>query len=76
MNTQEEARKAMVENRQKKEHTQQTMLSRSEENLVNLTNPELVEESRELIAEKRQDEKHRQESILSRSEEEINTSKA
>lgn len=74
MTTQEEARKAMVEARQKEEHIQQTILSRAEENLEETTNSDIAEEARESIAQKRQEEKNLRESVLSRSEEAIHPS--
>lgn len=72
MSTQEEARKAMTENRQHQEHIQENMLSRSQAEIEKSSISEIEEEARETMVEKRQHDKHTRENMLSRSEAEIN----
>lgn len=71
MSTKEKSRELMAKNRQDYEHTQEQMLGRSEEEILQASNAELDEVSRELMVEHRQDKTHLQETMLSRSEEEI-----
>ena len=71
MSTQEEARKAMAESRQHKEHLHENMLRRSQEKIEQSSSQEIEEEARELMVEQRQHDKNTQETMLSRSEAEI-----
>ncbi len=71
MTTQEEARKAMAELRQHKEHIEENMLLRSQEKMEQSSGQEIEAEARELMVEQRQQEEHSKETMLSRSEAEI-----
>ena len=71
MNTQEEARKAMAESRQREEHIEENILHRSQEVIEQSPSQEIEAEARELMIEQRQHDKHQRETMLSRSEAEI-----
>jgi HSP20 family protein len=72
MNTQEEAREAMVQHRQHEEHLQQSMLSRKAQEISNSAlNTEIQQEARELTVKRRQHEEHLQQSMSSRSAAEV-----
>ena len=75
MTTQEEARKAMAEDRQYEEHIHKNMLRRSQEKIEQSSSQEIEEEARELMVEQRQQDKHTRETILSRAEEKIDSTK-
>ena len=70
--TQTESRKLTTEQRQHQKHLQESMPSRSAEELEKLpANKIIQEDSRELTAEQRQHLKQRQQSMLNRSEAEV-----
>lgn len=73
MDTNDLARQKLAQQRQHEDHIDESMLSRSEEELHN-SDTELDEEAREHLAQQRQREEHRQESLLQRSEDEIGLS--
>lgn len=75
MSTQEEARKAIVKERQHQQNVQQNMLSRTAAEIEQLSPSAIEEKSRELIAQEREHEHHLQDSLLSRSEAEITQAK-
>ncbi|OKH29226.1 hypothetical protein [Chroogloeocystis siderophila] len=75
-NIEQEAREAMVQQRQQEEHLQQSMLSRSEAEVNTPPGSHTAEEARELMIEQRQQEEQLQQSMLSRSAAEVGLSNA
>lgn len=71
MNTQEEARRAMVEHRQQEDHLQQSMSNRLASEIETLSAHSIEEEAREGMAEHRQQVEHLQQSMLIRSASEV-----
>jgi HSP20 family protein len=67
------ARQAMVEQRQDREHQQETMHERAIEELTELENNDknIQEEAREVMVEQRQQEKHQQQTMQVRATEEV-----
>jgi hypothetical protein len=74
MSTQEEARKAAVEQRQHEEHLHQSMLSRAESALETPRSPQIQEEARERMVQERQHEEHVHQTMLSRASAEVGLS--
>jgi alpha-glucuronidase len=71
MSTQEEAREAMVEERQHTEQVRQTLLNRSWEEIETSVETSIQAEARDRMVAQRQHEKHTQDSLLSRSASEV-----
>ncbi len=72
MNTEAEARKLIVEQREHDRLVKEKMLERAEEEIKEPIAEEIAEEARELITEEREQAKQVRENMLSRAKEEIN----
>ena len=72
MNTQDESRKAMAKARLHKEHIDENILLRSQEEIDRHSHHNIESESRESMVKHRQEEEHINKTMLSRSEAEIN----
>lgn len=70
-NTQQEARQAMIQQRQDEEHLQQSMLNRTAAEVNVPADGNIQAEARELMVENRQDEEHLHESMLNRASAEV-----
>ena len=71
MNTSEEAREHLTQQRMDEEHLRQTLKERSVETVSTHKESEISTESRERATERRQQSDHRQDSMLMRAEAEI-----
>ena len=71
MNTNEESRKAMAENRLHQEHLNRNVLHRSQAEVRQPSTKQLESEARELMVEQRKKEEHLHENMLCRTEAEI-----
>lgn len=70
MDTNDLARQKLAQQRQHDEHREDTMLTRSEEEL-HTPEHELEEEAREHLTQQRQHAEHRQDNLRQRSEDEV-----
>jgi hypothetical protein len=73
MNSQEQARELMTQQRQEEEHLHESMLNRAETEVDNSSDTQAVtqEQARELMTQQRHREEHLHESLLSRAEAEL-----
>ncbi len=71
MNTEEQARERLAQQRHHEEHLKEAMLNRAEESLHHENNHQADEQARELLTQKRQEEDHFKETMFNRSESEI-----
>lgn len=71
MNTEEQARERMAQQRQHGEHLQESMLRRAEGEANSPANTSTEEHARQQMAQQRHESEHVQESMLSRAEAEV-----
>lgn len=75
MNTSNESRKAIAKARLGREHIEENMLLRSQEEINQHSLADIESESRESMVKQRQHEEHTKETMLSRTEAQINQDK-